>query len=153
MCVFVKVPYAQCELLGFDLRTDPIPSIAMILHRDAWGFRLPSSGGTEAQQPALHNRERTPFSSMCGQKPLENNNCFTFSKIMMRGSSDLVKIKELAHNKPIEKGPKCENMVSMMFQDGVQLAGNPREAFCLWEPVYLRVSDSQANPIVKQAGG
>ena len=44
---------------------------------------------------------------MCGQKPLENNSCFTFRKIMMRGSSALVKIKELAHNKPTEKAAKC----------------------------------------------
>ena len=76
----VKVPYAQCEFLGFDIRTDPIPSIAMILHRDDWRYRLPSSGGTQAQKSALYNSRKHSILKYVWPKTLREQQLFHLQK-------------------------------------------------------------------------
>ena len=76
----VKVPYAQCEFLGFDIRTDPIRSIAMILHRDDWRYRLPSSGATQAQKSALYNSSEHSMLKYVWPATLREQQLFHFQK-------------------------------------------------------------------------
>ena len=50
----VHTPGVQREFLGFDIQTTPTFAVQMIMTTDSWGFRLPTSTGSDFRSTSLY---------------------------------------------------------------------------------------------------